>query len=150
MITRFAAIVAIGLLTACATASASGGAGRPACAAADAKSANMLAMVKEIVMATDPDRVVERDTLGFIAAAPGAVQLVTDESICGKASTAFNARQQIDGRPEVTSVYVVQAGEGRNRRYVVKGAGLRPDDRSEFGGSFVFDARWRFKSGYGA
>jgi hypothetical protein len=110
----------------------------------------MLSTVRRFVTATDADSRAERDSLGFVAAGAASVQLVTDENLCGKAKAAFNARQRAGGHPEAASVYVVRAGEGRQVRYVVKGAGLAPDPRSEFDASLVFDRRWRFKIGYGA
>ena len=112
------------------------------CRAADDSSFDMIEMIKTYALATDSVGKAAADSLGIPAvASASAIRLVTKESTCHSANTAYRAvatgaRQTLSGR-----VYVVQVGT----RYVV----WDPQYRYSTSGDdvyVVFTSKWAKKS----
>lgn len=113
------------------------------CRAADDSSFSLVEMVKSFALATDSAFKAARDSLGIPPAASSAdVVLITKQTICKSANTAYQkaatgARQTLTGR-----VYVVQVGSS----YVVWDPGYVYDPAYPTDIYMVFDSRWAKKS----
>lgn len=113
------------------------------CRAADDSSYYMIEVVKSFALATDSGWVAARDARGIPAVASARdVVLITKESTCKSANTAYQgaatgARQTLSGK-----VYVVQVGTS----YVVWDPSYRYNIAYPADQFMVFDSKWVRKS----
>lgn len=111
------------------------------CLRADAASARMIDRVVALTAATDPDEAARRDQYGLLVAPGSAVQLVSDERVCTKALSAYNAAlPTVAGAVPIAAVYVVRVGSSQSLRYVVMAPASK--GTSEFQVNAVLDSKY--------
>lgn len=120
---------------------ASSSAAAQACLPSSPEANNLVAWVRHDVGVTDSADLVE---VGLLPAPPGDVVLVTADSVCTLALTAFNStRQPSWDAPPAERVYVISAGASR---FVVVDPAVKA---GEWVVHAVFDENWQLLAHYG-
>jgi hypothetical protein len=111
---------------------------RRACFPFDARTADEIATVKELIAGTDSGSIRVRQFTHLVPVADTAVAAVSDSTICARALTAFN--REMDGGP-VSQIYLVRAGT----MFV---ASHLPDTTSEFRAHIVMNGSFKVLGGF--
>jgi hypothetical protein len=120
---------------------AQGGAMSSACRPADSTSASMVAWLTAVVTGTDSAAVEQRTQMKLPKVAASQITYVTDENVCSKALSPYNANSTMSGNgvsvPPSGQLYVVKVGTVYVARDPAKTAG-------EFVINVTLDSKFRF------
>ncbi len=106
------------------------------CLAADAHSANLIAVVTGLINATDPDETSLRDAAGLGGVSPSSLVLVTSAMTCARAATAVDKMAKVSNSGRL--VYVVQAA---SHRFIVQDPNATA---GEYWTVLIFDQHFTF------